>query len=231
LMSGETWKLIDWFKDNKGRSNTRLAINSNLGMDSIKLQEFIAKVKDIPHLEIYTSMEAIDAQAEYIRDGLDYSQWMHNVQELLEHDAIKAVHCMCTINALCLDSLDQLLDQLIKLKQVYGRERVSFTLNILRFPSFQSPLVLPNNLRTKYKDQLQDFLDCNRNNIYMHEHELNHTQRLIDYLDTVKTPHSDAFEMPKLHNDFKQFFSQYDQRRNKNFVNTFPKLADWYNTL
>jgi hypothetical protein len=58
-MSGETWKLIDWFKDNKGRSTTKLAINSNLGMDSIKLQEFIAKVEDIPHLEIYTSMEAI----------------------------------------------------------------------------------------------------------------------------------------------------------------------------
>jgi organic radical activating enzyme len=231
LMSGKTWKLIDWFKDNKGRSTTRLAINSNLGMDSIKLQEFIDKVKDIPHLEIYTSMEAIDAQAEYIRDGLDYSQWMHNVQELLEHDSIKAVHCMCTINALCLDSLDTLLDQLIKLKQVYGRERVSFTLNILRFPSFQSPLVLPDNLRTKYKDRLQAFLDRNRNNIYMHEHELNHLQRLIDYLDVVKTPHSDSFEMPKLHNDFKQFFSQYDRRRGKNFAETFPALADWYTAL
>jgi organic radical activating enzyme len=231
LMSGETWKLIDWFKDNKGRSTTRLAINSNLGMDSIKLQEFIEKVEDIPHLEIYTSMEAIDAQAEYIRDGLDYSQWMHNVQELLEHDSIKAMHFMCTINALCLDNLDSLLDQLIKLKKIYGRERVSFTLNILRFPSFQSPLVLPDELRTEYKDRLQDFLDGNRNNTYMHEHELNHLQRLIDYLDVVKTPHSETFEMPKLHNDFKQFFSQYDQRRGKDFIKTFPNLAKWYNDI
>jgi hypothetical protein len=231
LMSGETWKLIDWFKDNKGRSNTRLAINSNLGMDRLKLLDFIERVKDIEHLEIYTSMEATNTQAEYIRDGLDYDLWMHNVQELLEHDSIKAVHCMCTINALCLDSLDSLLDQLIKLKQVYGRERVSFTLNILRFPSFQSPLVLPNELRTKYKDRLQDFLDCNRNNIYMHEHELNHVQRLIDYLDVVKTPHSDSFEMPKLHNDFKQFFLQYDQRRGKDFIKTFPNLAKWYNDI
>jgi len=208
-----------------------LAINSNLGMDRLKLFEFIEKVKDIPHLEIYTSMESIDQQAEYIRDGLDYSQWMHNVQELLEHDSIKAVHCMCTINALCLDSLDSLLNQLIKLKQVYGRERVSFTLNILRFPSFQSPLILPTDLRTHYKDRLQDFLDRNRNNIFMHEHELNHLQRLIDYLDIVKTPHSDTFDMPKLHNDFRQFFTQYDQRRGKNFTTTFPALADWYNTL
>ena len=65
----------------------------------------------------------------------------------------------------------------------------------------------------------------------MHEHELNHLQRLIDYLDVVKTPHSDAFEMPKLCNDFWQFFTQYDQRRNKNFTETFPLLATWYNDI
>jgi hypothetical protein len=231
LMSGETWKLIDWFKDNKGKSQTKLAINSNLGMDSIKLQEFIERVKDIPHLEIYTSMEAIDGQAEYIRDGLDYSQWMHNVQELLEHDSVKAVHCMCTINALCLNSLDNLLDQLVKLKKVYGRERVSFTLNILRFPSFQSPLVLPEHLLLYYRNRLIMWTTTHRDQEYMHEHEINHLDRLIDYLDLVKTPHSDSFEMPKLHNDFKQFHTQYDQRRGKDFVNTFPILKDWYNSL
>jgi organic radical activating enzyme len=231
LMSGDTWKLIDWFKENKGKSQTKLAINSNLGMDSIKLQEFIEKVKDIPHLEIYTSMEAIDGQAEYIRDGLDYSQWMHNVQELLEHDSIKAVHCMCTINALCLNSLDNLLDQLVKLKKVYGRKRVSFTLNILRFPSFQSPLVLPLHLLLYYRNRLIMWANTHRGQEYMHEHEINHLNRLIDYLDLVKTPHSDSFEMPKLHNDFKQFHTQYDQRRGKDFVGTFPVLKDWYNSL
>jgi len=231
LMSGDTWKLIDWFKTNKGRSTTKLAINSNLGMDSEKLQEFITKVEDIPHLEIYTSMESVDDQAEYIRDGLDYAQWMNNVQELLKHDSIRAVHCMCTINALCLDRLPDLLYQLLELKQIYGKEKVNFTLNILRFPSFQSALVLPEYLRTQYKNQLQDFWNRNQHNPYLHEHELNHIQRLIDYLDVVKTPHSDAFDIPKLHNDFKQFHVQYDQRRNKNFVTTFPTLADWYNDI
>ena len=231
LMSGDTWKLIDWFKTNKGRSTTKLAINSNLGMGSEKLQEFIDKVQDIPHLEIYTSMESVDQQAEYIRDGLDYDQWINNVHELLEHDSIKAVHCMCTINALCLERLPNLLYQLLELKQIYGRERVNFTLNILRFPSFQSALILPTKIRTQHKDQLQDFWNRNQNNPYMHEHELNHLQRLIDYLDVVKTPHSDTFDMPKLHNDFKQFFTQYDQRRGKNFKQTFPILADWYNDI
>jgi hypothetical protein len=230
-MSGDLWKLIDWFKTNQGRSQTRLAINSNLGMDRLKLLDFIKRIQGIPHLEIYTSQEATDNQAEYIRDGLDYDLWMHNVQELLEHDDIRAVHCMCTINALCLDSLPDLLDQLMRLKQVYGRERMTFTLNILRFPSFQSALVLPDNLRTQYKNNLQTWLGLNQDSPLMHEHEINHMQRLVDYLDVVKTPHSEAFELDKLRSDFRQFYQQYDQRRGKNFIATFPVLNDWYQSL
>ena len=229
LMSGETWKLLDWFKTNKGKSSTRLAINSNLGKE-VDLDRLLDSIEGL-EVDIYTSQESVYSQAEYVRDGLDYDAWTENVLKLLNSNRVRAVHCMATVNALCLDSLTSLLYQLLEFKQMYGRERVSFTLNILRFPSFQSPLVLPVDLRTQYKDRLQDFLDRNRTNPYMHEHELNHLQRLIDYLDVVKTPHSDAFDMPKLHNDFKQFYTQYDARRSKNFIETFPALADWYTTL
>jgi hypothetical protein len=200
-------------------------------MDPIKLQEFIAKVEDIPHLEIYTSMEAIDTQAEYIRDGLDYSQWMHNVQELLEHDSIKALHIMCTINALCLDSLPQFLDAMIDLKKDFGKDYPNFSLNILRFPSFQSPLVLPDEIRTQYKNRLIGWMMHHQDSELLHQHERNQMQRLIDYLDVVKTPHVGAAEQAVLQQDFKQFFTQYDERRGKNFCATFPTLADWYNTL
>lgn len=231
LMSGETWRLLDWFKANQGKSSTTLAINSNLGMDRVKLLEFVEKTRDIPHLEIYTSNEAYGAQAEYIRDGLDYDLWMHNVQELLEHNHIRAVHFMATINALCLDSLDTFLDQLIRLKQTYGRERVNFTLNILRFPSFQSALVLPEHLKLYYRNRLISWMHKNQDNEYLQEHEINHVNRLISYLDQVKTPHSEAFDMPKLLNDFRQFYTQYDQRRGKNFAETFKNLKDWYLTL
>jgi hypothetical protein len=33
------------------------------------------------------------------------------------------------------------------------------------------------------------------------------------------------------YHDFKSFYVQYDIRRNKNFVATFPELEDWYNSL
>jgi organic radical activating enzyme len=231
LMSGYTWKLIEWFKQNQGRSSTKLAINSNLGFDADKLQEFVTAIEPLPHVELYTSMEAVGTQAEYIRDGLDYAQWLANVHTLLQSRAVKALHVMCTVNALCLDSLPELLNQLMDLKQLYGRDQVNFSLNILRFPSFQSALVLPEDIRTRYRVTLEEWLYKNRTNPWLHEHEVNHTQRLIDYLDVVKTPHSDTFEIPKLLNDFRQFYSQYDGRRHKNFSAAFPKLAAWYDSI
>ena len=94
LMSGDTWKLIDWFKNNQGRSQTRLAINSNLGVD-VDIDRLLASIEG-QAVDIYTSMEATGAQAEYIRDGLDYAAWLKNVQKLLDSDDIRAVHCMCT---------------------------------------------------------------------------------------------------------------------------------------
>ena len=229
LMSGETWKLLDWFKHNKGKSQTRLAINSNLGQE-VDVDRLLSSI-DGSVVDIYTSQESIGTQAEYIRDGLDYAAWLENVHKLLDSDRIRAVHCMATINALCLITLPDLLTQVVDLKRRYGRERVSFTLNILRFPSFQSPLILPDYLRNTFQLNLTEWLRNHRHNALMHEHELNHLRRLIDYLDVVKTPHSEAFDRPKLLNDFSQFHTQYDQRRGKNFRTTFPLLADWYDSI
>ena len=79
-----------------------------------------------------------------------------------------------------------------------------------------------------FKLVLQRWLDTNRDSEHLHEHEINHTQRLIDYLDIVKTPHSDTFDRDKLHNDFKHFYAQYDERREKNLKRTFPIIGYWY---
>jgi organic radical activating enzyme len=229
LMSGETWKLIDWFQNNRGKSTTRLAINSNLG-PGVDVDRLLDATQDIS-LDLYTSMESMGQQAEYIRDGLDYSRWVMNMIKLLDSGQLRGLHVMCTINALCLDTLPDLLTVFMRWKHDYGQDFPNFTLNILRFPSFQSALVLPEAIRTRHKQQLQSWLDTWTQDPMLQEHERNHVQRLIDYLDVVKTPHSDAFEMPKLHNDFREFYAQYDKRRGKNFSKTFFNLAQWYDTL
>jgi hypothetical protein len=229
-MSGYTWKLLDWFRENKGKSQTRLAINSNLGTQ-VDIDRLFSSV-DAP-IDLYTSNESIGPHAEYIRDGLVWDDWINNIELICKkhRDKVRGLHVMCTINALCLESLPNFLTKLLEFKSNWGEDYPSFTLNILRFPSFQSPLVLPDNIRTHYKTQLENWLNTWNHHAMLHDHERSHVQRLIDYLDVVRTPHSDAAEQLMLQQDFKKFYTQYDTRRNKDFSTTFPHLTDWFNKI
>ena len=230
LMSGYTWRLIDWFKEHRGQSKTRLAINSNLGFTQDKLERLLDATEGI-ELDLYTSNESIGRHAIYIRDGLDWDQWCSNVVYLLDSGKLRGLHVMCTINALCLLSLREFLFNIVNLKREYGRDAINFSLNILRFPSFQSPLILPLEIREQYADELSFAYEIIADDVFCHEFELNQLRRLIDYLRTVDSPHSGAVSREILQRDFKNFYEQYDQRRGKDFRHTFPQLAEWYDTL
>jgi len=231
LMSAETWRLLDWFKHNNANPAMRLAINSNLGAKQELIDRLIAATQHIEHFHLYTSNESMGTQSEYIRDGLVWDTWINTVDRVLTNGKIEGFHMMCTINALCLDSLDSFLECCMNWKRKYGADFPTFSLNILRFPSFQSALVLPDSIRKQYQSKLQTWLNANTGDPLLHQFEINQVQRLIDYLDVVKTPHAGAAEQSVLQQDFKQFYTQYDQRRNKNFAETFPDLAKWYNSL
>lgn len=226
LMSGYTWKLLDWFNEN--RPSCALAINSNLGIDSNKLKEFLDKTRDIPNLEIYTSNESVRSQAEYIRDGLNYQQWVDNIVVLMEAPQIKAIHVMCTINGLCLPGLVPFLSALLAHRS-RSKKDLNFTLNILRFPSFQSPLVLPLEQRLKYANELEHFFSIVEN--MLSDMEKEHIVRLIHYLANATSPHEGASPIPELEKDFKRFYAQYDQRRSKDFAKTFPEFKEWYDGI
>jgi hypothetical protein len=225
LMSGYTWKLLDWFRANKGASTTRLAINTNLG-PQVDVDKLLASTDSI-ELDVYSSNESMDAQAEYIRDGLNMFEWRYNMGKLMSSGKLRGLHVMCTINALCLESLPEFLDMLVDWKKVWGKNFPSFSVNILRFPSFQSVLVLPVEIRQHHADRLSQFLIKHKDHSYLHEHEINQTLRLIDYLKQSTTP----TDILKLQKDFKNFYAQYDKRRNKNFVNTFSTLKDFYDQI
>ena len=237
LMSSDLWKLVEWFEKNGDKSQTSLAINSNLVAKPELIQRLIDVKAHLPSLGVYTSAEATDEAAEYIRDGMVFDRWWKNIQRL--HESGIDTHCMCTINALCLETLPELVNRIMTKRIEYGNRRFAImSFNILRFPSFQSPLVLDNSIKQRHVNRLLELRQrwtSDQGHIdspdVFHELETGQLDRLIQYLKVVNTPHDEAFEMPKLHNDFKQFYSQYDVRRNKNFTETFPELVEWYNSL
>ncbi len=226
LMSGNTWKLLDWFEDQK--SNMRFAINSNLIAKPNIIDKLIKKANGIKQFHIYTSCEAVGDQAEYIRDGLDYNMWLKNVKRILnESDA--ELHIMMTINSLCLFSITKFLDQMYALKTESKKPTVS--LNLLRFPSFQSPLALPNHIKDYCHDKLSNWYMSKKDLPLWHEHEKASIERLIDYLVTVDAPHRRTSNPVTLWRDFKTFYAQYDIRRQKS-LNVFPDiLTKWVESI
>ena len=184
------------------------------------------------NLEIYTSMEATKAQAEYIRDGLDYDYWKSNIHAVLKKGNIKKVHMMMTINSLCLTTITEFMDEMLDLREEYGQRAIHNVIKHFAFSFFQSAAILPEHIKTFYKDKLEAWFKTERPQKLLSEGEKASTQRLIDYLDIVKTPTRILQETPKLYNDFKAFFEQFDVRRGHDFREVFKgPIADWYDTL
>ena len=242
-MSDSVWGLFNWFKDNAdthpNAKNMRFAINSNLGAKPALIQKLAEATKHVNKFHLYSSGEAVGIQGEYIRDGLDWNQWKQNSVILCREGNIAGFHMMMTVNALCLDTITQFLDWVLNMKREFGSQNPRFSVNILRFPSFQSPLTLPDHLRTLYHNELKEWLDGVRDRNECDQKgqplvapwEQEQVTRLIEYLDVVKTPHRNTADRKLLEHDFRVFYEQYDKRRGKDFRKAFPRLVEWYDSL
>ena len=241
LMTPDIYQLFDWFKysEEPNKENMRFAINSNLMAKPDLLDKMIAGTQNINRFHLYTSCEAYGPQAEYIRDGLKWEQWTKAFEKVCSEARLEGMHMMMTINALCLDSIVEFFDWMLEMKRKYGHNRPGFTCNILRFPSFQSPLTLPDNLRKKYHDEVFAWLEGvrergerDKNGMELVQAwEQDQVSRLIEYLDVVKTPHRNTADRELLEHDFKLFYEQYDARRGFNFRETFPNMVEFYDNI
>jgi hypothetical protein len=92
-----------------------------------------------------------------------------------------------------------------------------------------SVLTLPDHLKETAKQDLNKWLKANRTNPLLHQHEIDSIKRLIDYLHKVQQAHKTASTVEIAQRDLRVFYDQYDKRRNKSILKTFPKeFTDWY---
>jgi organic radical activating enzyme len=228
LMSTDVWKLIDLFAEEKYLFE--LGINSNLGAKKSIIDRLIERSHDINNLTLFTSMETTGAQAEYIRDGLDYESWCNNIERILGESNVKRIVVMMTINALCLFNITEIMDQIMVWKRQYGN-RISMSINFLRFPAFQSLTVLPDSIRETAYNNLSVWFQKNKDNPDLMFTEKSDVERLISYVNIIETPHSYDTDLEKNRKDFKKFYTQYSYRRNKP-IDVFPQeFLQWFNTL
>lgn len=228
LMSNDVWKLFDKVIEEK--RTFEVGVNTNLGAKEAIIDKLIEKSHGMHRLTIFTSMETVDKQAEYIRDKLDYEHWKNNCERIFEESNVKRLVVMMTINALCLFGITDFLDQMLEWKHKYNKS-IGLSVNFLRFPAFMSVTVLPDHIRERMWQDLTLWYEINKDDSKLNSMEKGDIERLISYVKVIETPHSYDKDIEQNRKDFKRFYTQYDFRRNKS-IEIFPSdFLEWYNRI
>lgn len=256
VMSGHLWRFLDWCAENiKEHRLISINMTTNLSYDDETLDKLIYYMKKVPvDFKLCTSVENLGDKAEYVRGGLNWTQFERNIQRLYESGAVTNIWLMSTINVPGIEGFREYLDWAHQLrKQTYdpnskhGHFFQSYIIYV-RFPTFQNVIVLPDELKQKYSNEIKEFLSNPEVKKYWVKSDIELLEKLIVYLNEVEVPHRESddgvkfdtsnwddqhkvFELDLLRKDFKNFYQQYDARNNRSFTQTFLSLAEWYNTL
>jgi len=235
-MSRDTWKLLDYLIENP-KKELDIAINTNACVEDKLVNKLISKVNSLQDLgvkvDIYTSLESTGIQAEYARDGLDYNRWLNTVHKILNKTKSSVV-IMTTINILSLPTFESFIEQIMLLRTEYNQSfnsnRIPVSINIMHWPPHLQCTLLDKECRTLFADKIENhskkWLKYFSLEKYarMYLEEFDQIQRFCDYLRTTES-------VVEHRQDFVKYIQAYDQRRDKNFVETFPQykqlLEEW----
>ena len=229
--SPDFWKLVDSFN----RESFNFAVNTNLMIDEERLTKLINIKDQFRKFDIYTSGEAHGKNANFVRSGLDYDTWKKNLYTLQTSAPSINTHIMMTVSALSVWTIDKFLEDILQLRQE-TKEQIKgntipyhMSVNILRFPSFQSVNLLPQDIKTALAAKIEAVVESTT---LLTELEKNNFVRCIAYLREVDKSYEDTDTTENKINDFKQFVNQYSTRRNMPIEQYMPEeFINWFNTL
>jgi organic radical activating enzyme len=246
LLSKDTFKVLDYIIENPN-PKLSFSVNTNLNPPKELFNKFIEKIKIITEqklvktLTIFTSVEAYGKQAEYIRYGLNYNEWMHNLERLISEVPSVQLSITSTYNILSVPSFKNFLQDVLTIRQknrelAVKNHRMVLALDIpyLRFPLHQPVYLIPKEYVHYIKEQLA-FMESNKeiglqipSQAYMgfHTHEIDKLRRILNIVEhELENPNVNLSINRK---DFAAFVDEHDKRRGTNFLETFPEFKELY---
>ena len=239
LLSKNTFKVLDYLEKNPN-SELNFAINSNLGVDTDVVDNYIERINKLQHdrcirsCTVYTSNEAYGKQAEYIRYGMDYELWERNLRTFVGNTRANVV-IMSTINTLSFSSFQKFLETVldIKLKYTTRSRHLCLALDFpyLRHPEFLAGWVATPELLTPMKEALY-WAQLNHEQgdgagFYVFETErMNRAIKLFEKKMIEDEADLNSRDIKRA--SFYQFVNEYDRRRKTNFLQTFPDYSEFY---
>jgi MoaA/NifB/PqqE/SkfB family radical SAM enzyme len=205
LMHEEAFKLFALMT--QINPNVECVIHSNLCQKPVVMDRFFDKIKGLTNLRMNISNESAGEVAEFIREGMVYTEWLRNV-ERLGNSTVKEFSISTTVSAIALQSLDQMYLDIIDIR---SRTKVKpyISINMVDKPEFQGFACLSREERDFYIDKYTRFYETIKDKLLPVEHE--HYHRLLKFLDEGFVRENQV----ALREDSDKFFEQYTRRRNK----------------
>ena len=245
LLNKNTFKVLDYIIENPN-PNLTFSVNTNMNVPDELYNKFIEKLKiiqegnKIQNLQIFTSAEAYGKQAEYIRNGMNYIQWISNIERMLQEVPSAAISIMSTYNLLSVPSFKDFLADMLRIRlkyrnQAYKYHRMPLVLDMpyLRHPDHQACYIMPEYLLHYVEEQIK-FMEDNKESIIpgqeytgFYDHEIYKLTRIYNIINNeLDNPNRSR---SRYRRDFAIFVDEHDRRRGTNFLETFPQLTQMYN--
>ncbi len=235
LLSRATFDLLDEISEGD-KVDIRLSVNSNLSIPDVTFNKFIKSIQNLLETEkikehiLHVSLDTFGEQAEYIRDGLDFSRLQKNIITYLETVPKGQLAFMCTLNNLSLFEFKPFLAWVLELRKTYQKKGRNIFLDIshLQFPTHQNLRILSED----YQDLMKSHISYMRENLVenisknwgFREAEVGKMERCLEWM---KQSYPEK-QLKAARKDFYLFFNEKDQRRNTNLLKTFPQIKPFY---
>jgi MoaA/NifB/PqqE/SkfB family radical SAM enzyme len=205
LMHEEVFRVFEMMTEIN--PDVECVIHSNLCQKPVVMDRFFDKISKLTNLRMNISNESAGETAEFIREGMIYSEWLENI-ERLGNSTVKEFSISTTVSAIALQSLDQMYLDIINIRK---RTKVKpyISINMVDKPDFQGFGCLTNTEREFYINKYTKFYESIDSDLLAVERE--HCGRLLKMLDKGLIKEN----QPQLRIDSDIFFEQYTQRRNK----------------
>ncbi len=231
LLSPETFRLIDELIA-RPRPHLAFAINTNMGLNSGQMDLLNSRIKalqkSVASVTLYTSLDSVGPQAEYIRFGLDFARFRENIRAILENSEGRlTLSFMITVNNLCLPGLRDLMAYILELRRSFPQHHIGLDTPYLRHPRHMSVELLPMEF-TKFIDDVIEYMSDNRaqsGRVGFYDTEI---QRVARIRKLIENSSFNWLEKIILKRDFYKMFTEYDRRRGTDFLKTFPEYEAFW---
>lgn len=244
LINKNTFLVLDHMKANPN-PKLELSVNSNFCISDLAFDKYIKQSKELLDLKAaqkiitFTSVDTAGSQAEYIRDGLDYAKLLKNMNKYLRSDKRFYLTVMVTFNIFSPPMFKEFLKDIFELKLELDKDgllesidspRLSIDISILHFPIYLNVINLPKSWLPVLEESLQFMKERDMDiigKVGFSIYDINKMERLVDWF---KSTDVDNNELSERRVDFYEFVDEYDRRRGKNFLNSFPEYSKFYKT-